>query len=59
MALKPKEEIGAEVHKLDQFSRVEQGTGEAILDGVTMTIRAGFAVVVPACRNAAVVMSSA
>ncbi len=25
MALKPKEEIGAEVHKLDQFFRVEQG----------------------------------
>ena len=29
MALKPKEEIGAEVHKLDQFFRVEEGTGEA------------------------------
>src|SRR3989338_2633206 len=28
MALKPHEEIGAEVHKLDQFFRVEQGTGE-------------------------------
>ena len=25
MALKPKEEIGAEVHKLDQFFRVEEG----------------------------------
>jgi mannose-6-phosphate isomerase-like protein (cupin superfamily) len=48
MALKPKEEIGAEVHTLDQFFRVEEGTGEAILDGVRMTIRAGFAVVVPA-----------
>jgi mannose-6-phosphate isomerase-like protein (cupin superfamily) len=36
------------VHKLDQFFRVEEGTGEAILDGVRMTIRAGFAVVVPA-----------
>ena len=47
MALKPKEEIGAEVHKLDQFFRVEEGTREAILDGVRMTIRAGFAVVVP------------
>ena len=34
MALKPKEEIGAEVHTLDQFFRVEEGTGEAILDGV-------------------------
>ncbi|HEX7418423.1 MAG TPA: cupin domain-containing protein, partial [Thermoanaerobaculia bacterium] len=34
MALKPKEEIGEEVHKLDQFFRVEKGTGEAVLDGV-------------------------
>ena len=48
MALKPKEEIGAEVHKLDQFFRVEEGTGEAVLDGVRTTIKAGFAVLVPA-----------
>ena len=48
MALKPKEEIGEEVHKLDQFFRVEEGTGEAILDGVRTTINAGFAVLVPA-----------
>ena len=33
MALKPQEEIGAKVHTLDQFFRVEEGTGEAILDG--------------------------
>lgn len=51
MALKPKEEIGAEVHKLDQFFRVEAGTGEAVLDGVRTAIRAGFAVVVPAGAN--------
>jgi mannose-6-phosphate isomerase-like protein (cupin superfamily) len=48
MALKPKEEIGAEVHKLDQFFRVEEGAGEAVLDGVRTAIKAGFAVVVPA-----------
>jgi mannose-6-phosphate isomerase-like protein (cupin superfamily) len=48
MALRPKEEIGAEVHKLDQFFRVEEGTGGAVLDGVRTAIRAGFAVVVPA-----------
>lgn len=48
MALNPKEEIGAEVHKLDQFFRVEEGTGEAVLDGVRMPIQAGFAVLVPA-----------
>ena len=48
MALKPKEEIGAEIHKLDQFFRVEEGSGEAVLDGVRTAIKAGFAVVVPA-----------
>jgi mannose-6-phosphate isomerase-like protein (cupin superfamily) len=48
MALKPGEEIGAEVHRLDQFFRVEAGSGEAVLDGVRTPIRAGFAVLVPA-----------
>ena len=48
MALKPGEEIGMEVHKLDQFFRVEEGTGEAVLDGVHTPIAAGFAVLVPA-----------
>ena len=48
MALKPSEEIGMEVHKLDQFFRVEEGTGEAVLDDVRTEIGAGFAVVVPA-----------
>ena len=51
MALKPKEEIGMEVHKLDQFFRVEEGTGEADLDGVRTAISAGFAVLVPAGTN--------
>ena len=51
MALKPGEEIGAEVHTLDQFFRVEEGTGEAFLDGVTTAIGPGFAVVVPAGTN--------
>jgi mannose-6-phosphate isomerase-like protein (cupin superfamily) len=48
MALKPQEEIGAEVHTLDQFFRVEEGSGEAILDGVRTKIQAGSAVIVPA-----------
>mgnify|MGYP001350350835 FL=1 len=48
MALKPQEEIGAEVHKLDQFFRVEEGHGEAVLDGARTAIQAGSAVVVPA-----------
>jgi mannose-6-phosphate isomerase-like protein (cupin superfamily) len=48
MALKPKEEIGAEVHKLDQFFRVEAGSGEAVIDGLRTPISTGFAVLVPA-----------
>src|SRR5450830_264905 len=48
MALKPKEDIGAEVHRLDQFFRVEQGSGEVVLDGVHSPISEGFAVLVPA-----------
>lgn len=51
MSLNPKEEIGMEVHKLDQFFRVEEGSGEAILDGVSSAIRTGFAVIVPAGTN--------
>jgi mannose-6-phosphate isomerase-like protein (cupin superfamily) len=51
MALDPKEEIGAEVHKLDQFFRVEEGSGEAVLDGVRTAIKAGFAILVPAGTN--------
>lgn len=48
MALKPQVDIGAEVHKLDQFFRVEAGRGEAVLDAVRTVIHAGSAVVVPA-----------
>jgi mannose-6-phosphate isomerase-like protein (cupin superfamily) len=48
MSLKPGEEIGAEVHTLDQFFRVEQGAGEAVIDGLRTSIQSGFAVLVPA-----------
>jgi len=48
MSLKPGEDIGAEVHKLDQFFRVEAGRGEAEIDSVRTAIQAGYAVIVPA-----------
>ena len=48
MSLKPGEDIGEEVHHLDQFFRCEAGEGKAILDGVEHSIKDGFAVVVPA-----------
>ncbi|MEI6437283.1 MAG: cupin domain-containing protein [Candidatus Omnitrophota bacterium] len=48
MSLKPGEDIGMEVHKVDQFFRLEAGSGEAVLNGVRTPIQAGFAVIVPA-----------
>lgn len=48
MSLKPGEDIGNEIHDVDQFIRCEQGTGTAILDGVEHEIKDGFAVVIPA-----------
>lgn len=48
MSLKPGEDIGEEVHHLDQFLRCEAGEGKAVLDGVEHAISDGFAIVVPA-----------
>jgi len=48
MSLKSGEEIGEETHTLDQFIRIEQGMGVAVLDGVEIPIKDGFAIVVPA-----------
>ncbi|MFA5173096.1 MAG: cupin domain-containing protein [Candidatus Paceibacterota bacterium] len=47
MSLKPGEDIGDEVHTLDQFFRIEEGEGKAILDGVEHIIKAEWAVIVP------------
>ena len=47
MCLAQGEEIGEEVHTLDQFIRVERGEGKAVLDGVEHAVSDGFAVVVP------------
>jgi mannose-6-phosphate isomerase-like protein (cupin superfamily) len=49
MCLKPKEEIGMEVHtENDQFFRFEQGQGKCIIDGNEYTLKDGSAIVVPA-----------
>lgn len=48
MSLLPGEEIGMEMHTLDQFLRFEVGTGKAILDGISHDIGAEWAVVIPA-----------
>lgn len=47
MSLESGEEIGEEVHTLDQFLRFEQGTGKVILDGVEHAVKMDDAVVVP------------
>ena len=48
MSIPPQGEIGEEVHTLDQFFRVESGSGVAVLDGVTTPVRDGFAILIPA-----------
>jgi mannose-6-phosphate isomerase-like protein (cupin superfamily) len=48
MALLPQEEIGEEVHDVDQFLRVEKGSGKAILNDITHDISDGSVIVVPA-----------
>ncbi|MEK7657593.1 MAG: cupin domain-containing protein [Patescibacteria group bacterium] len=49
MSLKPKEEIGEEVHEdNDQFFRFEKGTGKIVIDDNEYDVSDGFAVVVPA-----------
>ena len=48
MSLKPNEEIGEEVHTLDQFIRVEEGEGKAVLNDIEYPLEAGSAVVIPA-----------
>jgi mannose-6-phosphate isomerase-like protein (cupin superfamily) len=48
MTLLPGEEIGEEVHPdRDQFFRVEEGTGEVVIDGVRTPIEDDTGIVVP------------
>lgn len=48
MSLKPKEEIGEEIHdQSDQFFRFETGTGKVIIDGNEKSISDGDAVIIP------------
>jgi len=48
MSLKPNEEIGEEVHTLDQFIRIEKGEGKAVLNDTEYEIEDDFAIVIPA-----------
>ena len=50
MSLKPGEEIGNEVHGLDQFIRIEEGSGKVVLNNgeTEQEMTADWAVIVPA-----------
>lgn len=48
MSLLPGEDIGKEVHDVDQFLRIEEGEGKVILNGEESAIKKDFAIVVPA-----------
>jgi mannose-6-phosphate isomerase-like protein (cupin superfamily) len=49
MSLKPREEIGAEVHHdRDQFFRFESGRGKCMIDGNEYEVKEGDAIVIPA-----------
>ncbi|MES2215762.1 MAG: cupin domain-containing protein [Patescibacteria group bacterium] len=48
MSLLPGEDIGEEVHDVDQFLRVEKGAGRAILNGIPHNIVDGSVIIVPA-----------
>lgn len=60
MSLKPKEEIGSEVHEEnDQFLRFEGGTGRVMIDDSKYTVKEGDAVVIPAGARHNVINTSA
>ena len=48
MTIQPGDEIGMEIHELDQFIRFEAGKATVILDGVEHSVEDDWAVVIPA-----------
>lgn len=48
MSIPAQEDIGEEVHDVDQFIRIEEGEGQSILDGVERDLTDGSVVVIPA-----------
>lgn len=59
MTLQPGDEIGLEKHEThDQFIRVEEGEGYAVLDGEKHALADGVAVVIPAGTQHNVVNTS-
>ena len=49
MSIEPKDDIGEETHdNVDQFFRIEDGEGLAVLNGIETKISDGSAIIVPA-----------
>jgi mannose-6-phosphate isomerase-like protein (cupin superfamily) len=60
MRLKPREEIGMEVHTgNDQFFRFEQGQGKCVIDGNEYELKDGSAIIVPAGARHNIINTSA
>lgn len=59
MSLLPNEDIGEEVHNLDQFIRVEKGEGKSVLDGVEQIIADGSVVIIPTGTKHNIINTSA
>lgn len=60
MSLNPSEDIGMETHEnLDQFIKIEQGEGVAILNGVETKFSSGSSVTIPAGTNHNIINTSA
>lgn len=59
MSLLPNEDIGVEIHDVDQFLRIENGTGKVILNGEEHEIKDGTAIVVPAGTEHNIINTSA
>jgi mannose-6-phosphate isomerase-like protein (cupin superfamily) len=54
------EEIGMETHpNVDQFFRIEEGFGKAVLDGTEYEFSAGFGIVIPAGTEHNIINTSA
>jgi mannose-6-phosphate isomerase-like protein (cupin superfamily) len=51
MSLRPGEEIGEEIHDVDQFFRFEKGEAKVFVDQNEYTVADGDAIIVPAGRK--------
>jgi mannose-6-phosphate isomerase-like protein (cupin superfamily) len=60
MCLKPKEDIGEEVHNtVDQFFRFEEGEGVVVIDATRHAVKDGSGVIVPSGAKHNVINTSA